>query len=232
MNVKVIPLLCLMLMLGFIGSSAFGLTYDIQITDGNDDAEEDVTDGAMYRDSSDLELINDGNDQVVGMRFRSVSIPAGATITSAYVEFECDEGDSGTTNLRFYGEAVDDADDFSDADGALPGALLRDWGLYTQVVWGFARNWDAGLRYEYASGSGSDVTRNDDGSFAALPRSADPFRDDRHRIAPLLTFRPTEFSRPRLQYNYDHVEHLADSSVHTGWLGLEFLFGSHPAHAY
>ena len=37
-----------------------------------DDSEEDVRDGSMYMDSSDLELMDDGNEQVVGIRFPSV----------------------------------------------------------------------------------------------------------------------------------------------------------------
>jgi hypothetical protein len=43
------------------------------------------------------------------MRWRNVTIPQGATITSAYIEFDVDEADSGTTNLTFRGEDADNA---------------------------------------------------------------------------------------------------------------------------
>lgn len=104
----------------------------------------------------------------------------------------------------------------------LPGTTLRDWGLYTQLLYGFAYGWAAGVRFEYAGGSGDSL----DG------RSADPFRADRRRIAPLLAWHVTEFSRLRLQYNYDHTRHLDGNEAHTVWLGFEILYGAHPAHKY
>ena len=59
----------------------------------------------------------------------------------------------------------------------------------------------------------------------------DPFRDDRYRVSPLLVWRPTEFSRIRLQYNFDSAAHLADDA-HGVWLGFEWLYGAHPAHDF
>jgi hypothetical protein len=103
----------------------------------------------------------------------------------------------------------------------VPEDTLYDWGLYSQLLYGFRYRWAGGLRYEYATGSGESV-----GS-----RAADPLRDDRHRIAPLLSFQPTEFSRLRLQYNFDHADHL-DDDAHSVWLGFEILYGQHPAHRY
>ena len=101
-------------------------------------------------------------------------------------------------------------------------ATLEDWGLYSQVLWGFAPGWEAGLRAEYATGS-------DDGVEA---RDEDPARSDRVRISPLLAWRPSEFSRLRVQYNYDDADFLDDGTAHTVWAGVEFLYGMHPAHAY
>jgi hypothetical protein len=107
----------------------------------------------------------------------------------------------------------------------LPQQTLRDWGLYTQLLYGFTYGWAAGLRYEYASGSGESVLTYDG-------RRNDPFRDDRHRISPLLVWQPSEFSRIRLQYNYDRATHLENGDAHSVWLGVEFLYGAHPAHKY
>ena len=67
---------------------------------------------------------------------------------------------------------------------ALSSDTLHDWGGYVQVEWGFRRPWTAGLRYEYATGSGASVGIYDG-------RGADPFRDNRQRISPLLTFHPS-----------------------------------------
>jgi outer membrane receptor protein involved in Fe transport len=118
-------------------------------------------------------------------------------------------------------------------DISLPAKTLRDWGLYTQLLWGFRPRWAAGVRYEYASGSGNDVNVDLAGGLAEMvSRNTDPFRDNRHRISPLLVFHPSEFSRLRLQYNYDWAAHLPGRDAHTVWLGAEILYGAHPAHKY
>jgi hypothetical protein len=129
------------------------------------------------------------------------------------------------------------ADDFSgciDADGGCRPLLLSDrrlldWGFYTQLLWGFHRGWATGLRYEYAGGHGEDF---DEQSEVLVGRANDPYRSNRHRLSPLLEFSPSEFSRLRVQYNYDHVTWLDHASVHSAWAGVEFLIGSHAAHRY
>ncbi len=103
----------------------------------------------------------------------------------------------------------------------LYGRTLKDWGLYTQLLYGFRYGWAAGLRYDYAGGSGPSIGG----------RRNDPFRNDRHRLSPLLSWRPSEFSRLRLQYNFDDASHL-DSNAHSVWLGFEWLYGAHPAHNF
>lgn len=122
------------------------------------------------------------------------------------------------------GDEEDDVDEFPND---LPGDILRDVGMYTQLVYGFRYGWSAGLRYEYASGRGQSVI---DGVLAS--RQDDPGRDDRHRLSPLLIWQPTHFSRFRLQYNYDHAKHLAARDAHTVWLGAEVFYGAHPAHGF
>ena len=104
----------------------------------------------------------------------------------------------------------------------LPRQTLYDWGLYSQLVYGFAYRWTGGARVEYANGSGGSVEG----------RHNDPFRDQRFRFSPLLTFHVTEFSRLRLQYNYDWADHLPGNTAHTVWFGIEVFYGSHPAHKY
>lgn len=123
-----------------------------------------------------------------------------------------------------------EADDFSDGGVRLSSRTLEDWGLYTQLLYGFRRDWAAGVRYEYAGGNGSSI--NVPGFRGFDGRSKDPFRNDRHRVSPLVVWQPTEFSRVRLQYNYDHARHLDHDQAHSTWLGFEILIGKHPAHVY
>lgn len=126
---------------------------------------------------------------------------------------------------NFSDEHMHEPDGFDPAhnDIVYPSRTLQDWGLYTQVLYGFRTNWAAGLRYEYAGGSGASLGEGG--------RRNDPFRDDRHRVSPLLTWRPSEFTRIRLQYNFDTATHLANDA-HSLWLGFEWLYGAHPAHAF
>jgi len=86
----------------------------ITITDATnkpgDDAEMDVSNGDMNTSSSDLEMPYDGTEkQISGMRFDKIKIYPGATIQNAYIEFTADSNESGTTNIIFYGEDVDNA---------------------------------------------------------------------------------------------------------------------------
>ncbi len=98
----------------------------------------------------------------------------------------------------------------------LPGETLTDWGFYSQLLYGFRLGWVAGLRGEFVSG--------DTGAFAS------PLRQDRTRVSPNLTWYPTEFSKLRLQYNYDHGPAFGDE--HSVWMQLEFLIGAHGAHKF
>lgn len=84
----------------------------IQVSASSDDAEEN-TSGTVNLTSSDLELVHDSTDQTIGIRFRSLAIPQGARIASAYIQFQVDEAQSETTHLTFYGQAIDNAPTFT-----------------------------------------------------------------------------------------------------------------------
>jgi hypothetical protein len=101
---------------------------------------------------------------------------------------------------------------------ALPREILEDWGFYAQVLWGFKPLWVAGLRGESVSGNAGAFDYDD------------PMRADRTRVSPNLTWYPTEFSKLRLQYNYDHGQ--AFGGEHSVWLQFEFLLGAHAAHKF
>ena len=106
----------------------------------------------------------------------------------------------------------------ADPSFSLPAETLRDWGFYSQVLWGFKQRWVAGFRGEYANGNTGAYDPND------------VFRGERTRLSPGLTFYPTEFSKIRLQYNYDHGHLFGDE--HSVWMQMEFLLGAHGAHKF
>lgn len=96
----------------FVGQAQ--VTVSSQIQAGDDDAEEDQL-GSMYVNSSDLELVYDGfvrGNQWVGLRFRQLGIPPGATITNAYLQFTTDETNGRSTELTIRGEASTSSEPF------------------------------------------------------------------------------------------------------------------------
>ena len=101
-------------------------------------------------------------------------------------------------------------------DAGLPKDTMDNWGAYSQVCWGFNKRWVAGIRGDYVDGE---------------KEAFDPLGFERWRLSPNLTFYSSEFSKIRLQYNYDDV--LANnSSEHSVMLQCEFLLGSHGAHKF
>jgi len=88
---------------------------EIRVATGSDDVEESST-GWMYLDSTDLELVYDGNNQIVGIRFKGVNIPKDANITNAYIKFVVDETTTSATTLSIRGEANPNAAAFTAAD--------------------------------------------------------------------------------------------------------------------
>ncbi len=111
----------------------------------------------------------------------------------------------------------------TDGDGSyLPEETLTDWGLYSQIAWGFHKNWIAAFRCDY-------VTRADKADYEYV-LGDDPHRLPRWRLSPNLTWFPTEFSKLRLQYNYDDREEIGVD--HSVWLQLEMSLGAHAAHKF
>ena len=93
-------------------------TLDIPIRAGSDDAEENNTSRAVSLSSSDLELTTDGSTvQTVGLRFTNVTVPRGATLTNAYVQFSVDEVSTGATNLTIAAQDADTAATFTTGTG-------------------------------------------------------------------------------------------------------------------
>jgi uncharacterized protein YjiK len=87
----------------------------ISVLPGSDDSEERAT-GSVSTHSSDLEMTFDGSQQTVGLRFAGVTVPQGAAIVSAYLQFEVDEETSVATDLTIRGQASDDAATFVKVD--------------------------------------------------------------------------------------------------------------------
>lgn len=165
---------------------------------------------------------SDGRTQIYGADLRVKWVPLDATRGWPFVTLQAEalHRDYHTDSFVAAGDAVQ------------PSENLRDYGFYAQALYGFWPRWALGVRYEYADGSGSNIAFDPDaGTVAIVSRRVDPFRSERHRISPLIAFYPSHFVRLRLQYDYDDVTFTRHDDEHSVWLGVEFLYGAHPAHS-
>jgi len=105
----------LSILLCILSPRAWPESLDIRVSSSEDDAEEVASSGVVENGSSDLEMVRDDSDQIVGIRFRNVTVPKGSAITNAYIEFKTDETDSRATTLYFRAEASDNAAAFSES---------------------------------------------------------------------------------------------------------------------
>jgi len=88
--------------------------------------------------------------------------------------------------------------------------------LYSQLLWGIKPRLVVGLRGELVSGSKAAFDSE--------------LRTERYRLSPNLTWYPSEFSKVRLQYNYDNRKEVG--SDHSLWVQFEFILGAHAAHKF
>jgi hypothetical protein len=98
--------------------TAAPISVDIPVSTGSDDAEEYTSggnNGDMDTGSSDLEMVEEDDTQIIGIRFL-VNLPAGTTITNAYIRFEADESDSGSTSLNIYAQDSGSTNTFTSAN--------------------------------------------------------------------------------------------------------------------
>jgi hypothetical protein len=114
---------------------------EVWVSQGSDDAEEYKSNGNMYVGSSDLELVDEDGitPQWVGMRFNNITVPQGATITNAYVQFTADVTNSGDTDLTVYGQ---DADNVTSGFTSTAYNISSRSRLGTTVSWENVPAWD------------------------------------------------------------------------------------------
>jgi hypothetical protein len=93
---------------------------------------------------------------------------------------------------------------------------LKDKGIYAQLLWGIKPMLVAGVRGDYANGESASFVND--------------ARGERFRFSPNVTWYPTEFSKLRIQYNYDDRKGIGKD--HSLWLQLEFLLCAHAAHKF
>lgn len=140
----------------------------------------------------------------------------------AYWKWKPAAAQAGFPFLSMQGEAlyrsyqVEARESADDPAVVLPQETLKDRGAYAQFLWGIKPRIVAGIRGDWA--------RGDDAV------SQTPLRADRFRLSPNFTWYPTEFSKFRVQYNYD--DRTGIGTDHSLWFQFEFLLGAHAAHKF
>jgi hypothetical protein len=108
---------------------------------------------------------------------------------------------------------------------------LQDWGWYGQLVWRLPEPWHRwvlGLRYDWLSNKPIGSPNTSNGIDQTIPVDTDGAK--RYRVSPNITFFPSEFTKVRLQYDYDKQENItAQQAIN---LEFEFIIGAHGAHKF
>ncbi len=101
-------------------------------------------------------------------------------------------------------------------------------GWYAQVIYGFMRNWRAGIRYGQVS---SDNRLSKPVAGTSLETLANAADDTPNRTSVMLDWSPSEFSRFRVQFNRDNSrpDEASDNQLFVQYI---FSLGSHPAHQF
>lgn len=135
---------------GFIDSlskQGVGLSGTIQsrVSQGDNDAEERLSNGNVNTGDNELDMIYSGSyNQEIGMKFKNIDIPNGATITNAYIDFEADGTDSGTTHLTFSAEDTDNAPDFTATNFDITSRTKTS----AKITWSNVPSWNTNGNYQ------------------------------------------------------------------------------------
>ena len=147
MRWKQIIILCLLSMVCLVWADPIQVwgatgTVNVRVGDSDEDSEEYAGTANNYT-SVELDL---DDDTKVGIRFKSIAIPQGATITNAYIEFTCRNSKTGSTDLTIWGEAHDSPGDFSGSN--FGGNVSARTKTSSPVTWNNIANWSAGTKYQ------------------------------------------------------------------------------------
>ena len=135
--------------LDLMETASFGSegSLTLQVAAGKDDAEQSTI--FMNNSSSQMEMTdNSAGNRTNGVRFKNVTIPNGATITHAALDFRSRSNRSGLTNLTIRGHDVDDSPSFPSSSGSND-PFSRLGSLTTASVdWNNVPEWFSGERYQ------------------------------------------------------------------------------------
>jgi hypothetical protein len=122
-----------------------------------------------------------------------------------------------------------------------PEKTIDDWGAYAQIVYRFAKRWNTGFRFDFVDTDDPITPVEDELEAGNLPQIIRQEGEEEEeemlgllgkelRYAFMLTFNPTEFSRIRLQYEFDDPDFKNPYSA--VYLQFQYSLGPHGAHPF
>src|SRR3972149_5860468 len=122
-----------------------------------------------------------------------------------------------------------------------PEKTLDDWGAYAQLIYRFAKRWNTGFRFDFVDTDDPVIPADDELGAENLLRVIRQEAEEEEeeilgllgkelRYAFMLTFNPTEFSRIRLQYEFDDPDFRGSYSAF--YIQFQYSLGPHGAHPF
>lgn len=105
-----------------------------QVSASSDDAEERISTGNMTLTGTMQLSTSSGNNQYIGVRFKDIVVPQGATIKSARLEFEVDSTNAAVTNLTINGHNVTSSPTFTSTNNNIS-TRLSTQATTASVAW-------------------------------------------------------------------------------------------------
>ncbi|HML94937.1 MAG TPA: hypothetical protein PKC29_05865 [Thermodesulfobacteriota bacterium] len=119
-----------------------------------------------------------------------------------------------------------------------PEEELEDYGFYAEAMYRFAKRWNTGLRFDFTD-TNTPIHEEEDHDHEHEEEEPEEghVHDETlgllgraYRISPMLTFRPSEFSSIRLQYDYLNQNY--GPNQHAIFLQFQYAIGAHGAHPF
>lgn len=125
---------------------------------------------------------------------------------------------------------------------------LNDYGFYSQIIYRFAKRWNAGARFgmtntddplDFEEDEGPEIELLSNDNFFNFTNSGEEEEHEKgglglfgqtYRVSAMLTFNPSEFSTIRLQYDYTDPDFTANQ--HALFLQFQYSLGAHGAHPF
>jgi len=121
-------------------------TYTVtnQISQSTDDAEEFLSNRSVNLTGQGLGIgTEEGNAQLIGLRFTNINIPKNSTITNAYIEFTSLSTNSYAVSTRIFGIAEDNPGTFTSSTGNISAKPQTNF----SVSWDIPK-WEANSTYQ------------------------------------------------------------------------------------